>query len=149
MNILLTLPILLVAISCIFASSQETNNVASKSDPSDDGKNDLLIRQAYTLAKELLDSSSSNEEEQEDDHHENNTENKVNEDNKNRDEEDEIVEELLDWIITNGGYIHPNAHVKFVPPTQSYRGVFVKNVNEEGGTPEGIKKGDIMCKIPW
>lgn len=148
MNILLTLPILLVAISCIFASSQETNNVASKSDPSDDGKNDLLIRQAYTLAKELLDSSSSNEEEQEDDHHENNTENKVNED-KNRDEEDEIVEELLDWIITNGGYIHPNAHIKFVPPTQSYRGVFVKNVNEEGGTPEGIKKGDIICKIPW
>jgi len=148
MNILLTLPILLVAISCIFASSQETNNVASKSDPSDDGKNDLLIRQAYTLAKELLDSSSSNEEEQEDDHHENNTENKVNED-KNRDEEDEIVEELLDWIITNGGYIHPNAHIKFVPPTQSYRGVFVKNLNEEGGTPEGIKKGDIICKIPW
>ncbi|KAL7453656.1 LOW QUALITY PROTEIN: hypothetical protein ACHAWC_006453, partial [Mediolabrus comicus] len=56
-------------------------------------------------------------------------------------------EELLDWIITNGGYIHPNAHIKFVPPTQSYRGVFVKNVNEEGGTPEGIKKGDIIYPL--
>lgn len=150
MNILLTLLVFLTVISCIiFASSQETN-VASKLDPSDD--DDLLIRQAYYLAKELLHSLPSNKEE--DDSHENNTENKIDEDghsnlDKSSDEDDEIVKELLNWIITNGGYIHPNAHIKFVSPTESYRGVFVKNVNEEGGTPEGIKKGDIICKIPW
>ena len=128
--------------------------MASKLDPSASGGDDeLLIRHAYTLAKELLHSSPSNKEEEED-HHENKTENKIDEDGHSNsdtssDEDDEIVEELLNWIITNGGYIHPNAHIKFVSPTQSYRGVFVKNINEEGGTPEGIKKGDIICKIPW
>lgn len=127
--------------------------MASKLDSSD-GEDDLLIRQAYNLAKELLHSSPSNKEE--DDYHENNTENKLAEDttghsnsDNNSKEDDEIVKELLNWIITNGGYIHPNAHIKFASPTQSYRGVFVKNINEEGGTPKGIKKGDIICKIPW
>ena len=129
----------LTAISSIAASSQETKHVASKSDSSD-GEDELLIRQAYTLAKELLHSSPSIREEDDDHCHE---ENKVDKDGE------EILEELLNWIITNGGYIHPNAHIKFVPPTESYRGVFVKNINEEGGTTEGIRKGDIICKIPW
>ena len=128
--------------------------MASKLDPyASGGDDELLIRHAYTLAKELLHSSPSNKEE--DDYHENKTENKVDVDtashsnSADKNSDDEIVKELLDWIITNGGYIHPNAHIKLVPPTESYRGVFVKNINEEGGTPEGIKKGDIICKIPW
>ena len=55
--------------------------------------------------------------------------------------------ELIEWINTNGGYIHPNARIGLDPSGQ-YRGVFVKTV-EEGGTAEGIENDDIIGRIPW
>ena len=55
--------------------------------------------------------------------------------------------ELIEWINTNGGYIHPNARIGLDGSGQ-YRGVFVKTV-EEGGTAEGIENDDIIGRIPW
>ena len=55
--------------------------------------------------------------------------------------------ELIEWINTNGGYIHPNARIGLDPSGQ-YRGVFVKTV-EEGGTVEGVENDDIIGRIPW
>ena len=55
--------------------------------------------------------------------------------------------ELIEWINTNGGYIHPNARIGLDPSGQ-YRGVFVKTV-EEGGTTEGIENDGIIGRIPW
>ena len=58
--------------------------------------------------------------------------------------------DLIEWINSNGGFIHPNARIG-LDPTGQYRGVFVKNVgdDEDGGTAEGIKDDDIIAKIPW
>lgn len=54
---------------------------------------------------------------------------------------------LIEWINTNGGFIHPNARIGLDPSGQ-YHGVFVRTV-EEGGTSEGIKNEDIIGRIPW
>ena len=66
-------------------------------------------------------------------------------------EEDENLSydgsELIEWINSNGGHIHPNARIGLDPSGQ-YRGVFVKTV-EEGGTSEGIANDDIIGRIPW
>ena len=57
--------------------------------------------------------------------------------------------DLIDWIKSNGGYIHPNARIG-LDPTGQYRGVFVKSVGgEEGGTSSGIEKDSLLCEIPW
>jgi hypothetical protein len=57
--------------------------------------------------------------------------------------------DLIEWINSNGGFIHPNARIG-LDPTGQYRGVFVKNVDDEdGGTSDGIKDDDIIAKIPW
>lgn len=55
--------------------------------------------------------------------------------------------DLIDWINSNGGYIHPNARIG-LDPTGKYRGVFAKTI-EEGGSEEGIEEDDVICKIPW
>jgi len=57
--------------------------------------------------------------------------------------------DLIDWIKSNGGFIHPNTRIG-LDPTGQYRGVFVKSVGgEDGGTPDGIEKDAIICEIPW
>ena len=57
--------------------------------------------------------------------------------------------DLIDWIKSNGGFIHPNTRIG-LDPTGQYRGVFVKSVGgEEGGTPDGIEKDATICEIPW
>lgn len=56
--------------------------------------------------------------------------------------------DLVDWINSNGGYIHPNARIG-LDPTGKYRGVFVKSLGEEGGSEEGIQEDEIICRIPW
>ena len=57
--------------------------------------------------------------------------------------------DLIDWIKSNGGFIHPNTRIG-LDPTGKYRGVFVKSVGgEDGGTPDGIEKDTIICEIPW
>ena len=55
--------------------------------------------------------------------------------------------DLIEWINSNGGFIHPNARIG-LDPTGQYRGVFVKNV-DEGGTEEGIGEDELVCSIPW
>jgi hypothetical protein len=56
---------------------------------------------------------------------------------------------LIEWINSNGGFIHPNARIG-LDPTGNYRGVFVKSVGEkEGGTKEGIQEDELVCSIPW
>ena len=57
--------------------------------------------------------------------------------------------DLIEWINSNGGFIHPNARIG-LDPTGQYRGVFVKNVgDEEGGTEKGIEEDELVCSIPW
>mmetsp|Transcript_36294 Transcript_36294/g.73933 ORF Transcript_36294/g.73933 Transcript_36294/m.73933 type:complete len:463 (+) Transcript_36294:37-1425(+) len=57
--------------------------------------------------------------------------------------------DLIDWIKSNGGFIHPNTRIG-LDPTGQYRGVFVKSAGgEDGGTPDGIEKDTIICEIPW
>jgi outer membrane receptor for ferrienterochelin and colicin len=57
--------------------------------------------------------------------------------------------DLIEWITSNGGFIHPNARIG-LDPTGNYRGVFVKSVGgEEGGTEEGILEDELICSIPW
>ena len=56
--------------------------------------------------------------------------------------------DLIEWINSNGGFIHPNARIG-LDPTGQYRGVFVKSVGEEGGTSDGIEDDDIIARIPW
>eukprot|EP00985_Skeletonema_marinoi_P020161 scaffold11832_cov155-Skeletonema_marinoi.AAC.3 len=57
--------------------------------------------------------------------------------------------DIIEWIKSNGGFIHPNTRIG-VDPTGQYRGVFVKSVGgEDGGTPDGIEKDAIICEIPW
>ena len=56
--------------------------------------------------------------------------------------------DLIAWINSNGGFIHPNARIG-LDPTGQYRGVFVKSVGEEGGTSDGIEDDDIIARIPW
>src|SRR6056300_1044451 len=56
--------------------------------------------------------------------------------------------DLIEWINSNGGLIHPNARIG-LDPTGQYRGVFVKNVDEEGGTEKGIGEDELVCSIPW
>ena len=57
--------------------------------------------------------------------------------------------DLIDWIKSNGGFIHPNARIG-LDPTGQYRGVFVKSVGgEEGGTTDGIEEDELVCSIPW
>ena len=56
--------------------------------------------------------------------------------------------DLIEWINSNGGFIHPNARIG-LDPTGQYRGVFVKNVDEEGGTEKGIGEDELVCSIPW
>ncbi len=57
--------------------------------------------------------------------------------------------DLIEWITSNGGFIHPNARIG-MDPTGKYRGVFVKSVGEEeGGTVEGIEEDELVCRIPW
>ena len=71
--------------------------------------------------------------------------------NDNKEKEDKNLSydgsELIEWINSNGGYIHPNARIGLDPSGQ-YRGVFVKTI-DEGGTSEGIAKDDIIGRIPW
>ena len=73
--------------------------------------------------------------------------------NKFQQEEDKNVDydgaDLIEWITSNGGFIHPNARIG-LDPTGNYRGVFVKSVGgEEGGTEEGIQDDELVCSIPW
>eukprot|EP00985_Skeletonema_marinoi_P015884 scaffold8346_cov146-Skeletonema_marinoi.AAC.1 len=57
--------------------------------------------------------------------------------------------DLIDWIKSNGGFIHPNTRIG-LDPTGQYRGVFVKSAGgEDGGTPDGIEKDTIICEISW
>lgn len=57
--------------------------------------------------------------------------------------------DLIEWITSNGGFIHPNARIG-LDPTGNYRGVFVKSVGgDEGGTEEGILEDELICSIPW
>ena len=56
--------------------------------------------------------------------------------------------DLIEWINSNGGFIHPNARIG-LDPTGQYRGVFVKNVDDEGGTEKGIGEDELVCSIPW
>eukprot|EP00986_Skeletonema_menzelii_P015584 scaffold12132_cov153-Skeletonema_menzelii.AAC.1 len=57
--------------------------------------------------------------------------------------------DLIEWITSNGGFIHPNARIG-LDPTGQYRGVFVKSVGgEEGGTEEGIEEDELVATIPW
>ncbi|KAL3781896.1 hypothetical protein HJC23_004081 [Cyclotella cryptica] len=55
--------------------------------------------------------------------------------------------DLVEWINSNGGYIHPNARIG-LDATGKYRGVFVKSLGEEGGTEGGIQEDEIICRIP-
>ena len=57
-------------------------------------------------------------------------------------------EDLIEWIMNNGGLIHDNARIG-LDPTGRYRGVFVKNTHNEGGTESGIEEGDIIARIPY
>ena len=75
--------------------------------------------------------------------------------NDNDEEEDKNLtydgSDLIEWINTNGGYIHPNARIG-LDPTGQYRGVFVKNGNaneDEVAKSEGIDDGDVIASIPW
>ncbi|KAL7499037.1 hypothetical protein ACHAWT_009633 [Skeletonema menzelii] len=57
--------------------------------------------------------------------------------------------DLIEWITSNGGFIHPNTRIG-LDPTGQYRGVFVKSVGgEEGGTEEGIEEDELVATIPW
>mmetsp|Transcript_10104 Transcript_10104/g.18205 ORF Transcript_10104/g.18205 Transcript_10104/m.18205 type:complete len:532 (+) Transcript_10104:110-1705(+) len=56
--------------------------------------------------------------------------------------------DLIEWINSNGGFIHPNARIG-LDPTGQYRGVFVKGIGEDGGTSDGIEDDDIIARIPW
>eukprot|EP00986_Skeletonema_menzelii_P000608 scaffold167_cov140-Skeletonema_menzelii.AAC.6 len=56
--------------------------------------------------------------------------------------------DLIEWITSNGGFIHPNTRIG-LDPTGQYRGVFVKSVEEEGVTSGGIEKDAIIAEIPW
>jgi len=57
--------------------------------------------------------------------------------------------DLIEWITSNGGFIHPNARIG-MDPTGKYRGVFVKSVGgTDGGTVEGIEEDELVCSIPW
>ncbi len=63
---------------------------------------------------------------------------------------------LVEWIISNGGYIHPNVRIG-ADPSGKYRGVFVKNWNAErssdgvgiGKSGRGIGKDEVIAEIPW
>ena len=55
--------------------------------------------------------------------------------------------DLIEWINSNGGLVHPNIRIGLDPSGQ-YRGVFVKDVVKEGGPGEGIGKG-VTASIPW
>ncbi len=55
--------------------------------------------------------------------------------------------DLIEWINSNGGFIHPNARIG-LDPTGQYRGVFVKS-DDEGGTEKGIGEDELVCSIPW
>ena len=77
----------------------------------------------------------------------------INESNKNKEADDKNLtydgSDLIEWITSNGGFIHPNARIG-LDPTGQYRGVFVKNVGgTEGGTEEGIEEDDLVASIPW
>ena len=56
--------------------------------------------------------------------------------------------DLVAWINDNGGLVNTNARIG-LDPTGRYRGVFVKNDNDEGGTEDGIEEGDIIVRVPW
>ncbi len=72
--------------------------------------------------------------------------------------------DLIEWINANGGFIHENARIG-LDPTGMYRGVFVKNREQNtnynigssdsenkqamGKEEEGIEEGDIIARIPW
>jgi hypothetical protein len=67
-----------------------------------------------------------------------------------RDEDKNIAydgSDLIEWINSNGGFIHPNARIG-LDPTGQYRGVFVRSI-DEGGTEKGIEDDDIIATIPW
>jgi hypothetical protein len=70
----------------------------------------------------------------------------------NAEEEDKNLtydgSDLIAWINDNGGLVHANARIG-LDPTGQYRGVFVKNAGEAGGTSDGIKEGDVVGRIPW
>ena len=77
----------------------------------------------------------------------------INESTQNKEEDDKNLtydgSDLIEWITSNGGFIHPNARIG-LDPTGQYRGVFVKNVGgTEGGTEEGIEEDDLVASIPW
>ena len=56
--------------------------------------------------------------------------------------------DLIEWINSNGGFIHPNARIG-LDPTGNYRGVFVKSAGEEDDTADGIEEDELVCSIPW
>lgn len=73
--------------------------------------------------------------------------------NNQVEEEDKNIDydgaDLIEWITSNGGFIHPNARIG-MDPTGKYRGVFVKSVGGvEGGTVDGIEEDELVCRIPW
>mmetsp|Transcript_19707 Transcript_19707/g.29401 ORF Transcript_19707/g.29401 Transcript_19707/m.29401 type:complete len:483 (-) Transcript_19707:878-2326(-) len=75
----------------------------------------------------------------------------VNESNQDVDDKNISYDgsDLIEWITSNGGFIHPNARIG-LDPTGNYRGVFVKSVGgEDGGTEEGIEEDELVCSIPW
>lgn len=83
--------------------------------------------------------------------------------NKNDDDDDSNDKnlsydgsDLIEWINSNGGFIHQNARIG-LDHTGKYRGVFVKINNSEKTNEndserridEGIEEGDIIARIPW
>jgi len=75
----------------------------------------------------------------------------VNESNQDVDDKNIAYDgsDLIEWITSNGGFIHPNTRIG-LDPTGNYRGVFVKSVGgEDGGTEEGIEEDELVCSIPW
>ena len=89
--------------------------------------------------------------------------NNNNNNNKNDDDDDSNDKnlsydgsDLIEWINSNGGFIHQNARIG-LDHTGKYRGVFVKINNSEKTNEndserridEGIEEGDIIARIPW
>lgn len=64
--------------------------------------------------------------------------------------------ELIEWIASNGGYIHPNVRIG-KDPSGEYRGIFVKEWDAKrstdgvgiGKSGRGIGKDEVISEIPW
>mmetsp|Transcript_18599 Transcript_18599/g.39007 ORF Transcript_18599/g.39007 Transcript_18599/m.39007 type:complete len:552 (+) Transcript_18599:217-1872(+) len=64
--------------------------------------------------------------------------------------------ELIEWIVSNGGFIHPNVRIG-KDPSGEYRGIFVKEWDAKkstdgvgiGKSGRGIGKDEVISEIPW